>query len=92
MISRLNLLMEKEEMYEDTQIVLSQLFEDQEEEKSFVTNDFFIKNKEKYLPKEVLEPNYQNSKKLRYFDSFLTRYIYYSFQRWAIRMKQFLIF
>lgn len=84
--------MEKEDTYEDTQVVLSRLFGEQEEEKTFVANEFFIKNKEKYLPKEILEPSLENTKKLKYLDSFLTRYIYYSFQRWLIRMRQFLSF
>lgn len=72
--------------------MLSELFEAEVEEKSYVANDFYIKNKDKYLPKEVTERNMYNSKRLKYLDSFLTRYIYYSFTRWWTRMGQFLSF
>lgn len=74
--------MAKENHYEQTQLVLGTIFGQEDEEKTFVSNDFFVKNKEKYLPKEVLEYNSHNEKKLKYLDSFLTRYIYYSFSRW----------
>ena len=46
--------MEKQEMYEDPQIVLQQLFEADSQQKSYVANEFFVKNKDKYLPKEVV--------------------------------------
>ena len=46
--------MDKENHFEEPQLVLTQLFGHEDEEKSYVENDFFTKNKEKYLPKEVL--------------------------------------
>lgn len=82
--------MEKSDFFEDTQTPLSKLFDEQDEDVSYVSNDFFVKNKDKYLPKEVLEAHYHETKKLKYLDSFLTRYIYYSFTRWLNRMKMFL--
>ena len=33
---------------------------------------------------------YSDSLKLKYFDSFLTRYIYHSMYRWSIRMHDYL--
>lgn len=50
--------MEKSDFFEDTQTPLSKLFDEQDEEVSYVSNDFFVKNKDKYLPKEVLEAHY----------------------------------
>lgn len=70
--------------------MISSIFGQEDEEKSYVANEFFAKNREKYLPKEVLEYNAHNEKKLPYMDSFLTRYVYYSFTRWWTRMGQFL--
>jgi hypothetical protein len=84
--------MSKQEHYEEPQLVLSELFEHEDEEKSYVANDFFAKNKDKYLPKEVLEYNSHNEKRLKHLDSFLTRYVYYSFTRWWTRMGQFISF
>lgn len=82
--------MDKESHFEEPHLVLTQLFGHEDEEKSYVENDFFTKNKEKYLPKEVLEYNTHHEKKLKYLDSFLTRYVYYSFTRWWTRVGQFL--
>ena len=55
-----------------------------------MTNEFFVKNRDKYVPKEFLEWETHNTQKLPYFDSFFTRYVYYSFTRWCKRMGQFL--
>ena len=55
---------------------------------TYIVNDFFVKNREKYMPKDY-NPNSINLK-LPYLDSFLTRYVYYSFTRWLHRLKLFL--
>ena len=70
-------------------MLLSKLFEDMKVEKNYVANEFFVKNKEKYFANGELE-EYRDNKKLKYMDSFLTRYVYYSFQRWCVRLGQFL--
>lgn len=70
--------------------MISSIFGQEDEEKTYVANEFFAKNREKYLPQEVLEYNAHNEKKLPYMDSFITRYVYYSFTRWWTRMGQFL--
>lgn len=82
--------MEQHENVEEPSLLLSELFLVKDEEKSYVANEFFVKNKEKYLPKEVLEYNIHNERRLKYLDSFLSRYVYYSFTRWMQRMGQFL--
>jgi hypothetical protein len=72
--------MKKEDTLENTQFFLTDLFEDPLEEKSFVENDYFIKNKDKYFTQEMLDEQQQlHSIRLKYLDSFLTRYAYYSF-------------
>jgi len=38
----------------------------------------------------VLQSAYHNDKKLKYLDSFLSRYVYYSFMRWCQRMGEVL--
>ena len=55
-----------------------------------MANDYFVKNKDKYISKDILEAHANQTKKLKYFDSFLTRYIYYSFERWCTRFGQLL--
>lgn len=52
--------MAKKDHYEEPQLVLSELFGHEDEAKTYVSNEFFSKNREKYLPKEVLEYNAHN--------------------------------
>lgn len=77
--------------YEDTEPFLEQLFPESNDGKSdtYIQNDYFIKNKDKYIPSES-EQLHRHSLKLPYFDSFLTRYVYYSFTRWLNRVGLFL--
>jgi len=61
-------------------------------EKSHVANDYFEKNMHKYTkispddnnPLHILAPQQSTDEmlRLRYFDSFLTRYVYHSFTRY----------
>jgi spermidine synthase len=55
--------------------------------KSLLQNDFFAKNREKYIKEGE---SIKESLKLPYLDSFLTRYVYHSFRRWFNRVSLFL--
>ena len=68
-------------------------------EKSYLSNDYFEKNKDFYTRKEGMKSeNYHvfeqerdgDRLKLKYFDGFLTRYIYYSFTRWGSKVLLYL--
>ena len=43
-----------------------------------------LKNKKVFEP--ITEDYFEDKMKLKYCDNFLTRYVYYSFTRWATRM------
>lgn len=57
-----------------------------EKTSSYSTNDYFAVNRHKYFSEDSMDRDtiYLNreSLKLKYFDSFLTRYVYYGFARW----------
>lgn len=55
------------------------------EEKSYIVNEFFAKNKEKYFNQDEGTLIKRPSMKLKYGDCFLTRYVYYTFTRWYAR-------
>ena len=66
---------------------------------SYVTNRYFIDNKEKYMAQNrennpiLFSPedlSTEDKLKLPYFDSFLTRYLYHNMTRWFTRFGQFL--
>ena len=72
--------------YEDTHEILDKIFrEERTEEKTYMVNEFFAKNKDKYFNKEEGTLVQRPSMKLKYFDCFLTRYVYYTFTRWYTR-------
>lgn len=65
--------------------------------KSYVSNEFFIKNRDKYLKNQESQNEwklfespeeyaYEDKLKLNYFDCFLTRYVYHVFTRWCWRI------
>lgn len=83
--------MRTENDYEDTQTILAKVFPESDDGKTetYTKNDFFIKNKDKYISKDI-EARANNSLRLPYLDSFLTRYVYYSFTRWFNRVNLFL--
>jgi len=64
-----------------------------------VSNDYFMKNFEKYMKKEgeneshrVFVPviDYEEQLKLPIMDCFLTRYVYHNFSRWTNRLMLYL--
>jgi hypothetical protein len=50
--------------------------------KSYVVNEFFAKNKDKYFTHDEGTLVEKSNMRLKYADCFLTRYIYYTFARW----------
>jgi hypothetical protein len=92
MLDRLEEAMKRETEYEDTQEVLRKIFPAVEAvNDGYTVNDYFEKNKEKYF---TSSEEYLREKKikLKYMDSFVTRYVYYSFTRWLYRIRQMLGF
>ncbi len=47
-----------------------------------MVNEYFSKNKEKYFNHDEGTLIEKPKMKLKYMDCFLTRYVYYTFERW----------